>query len=325
MKIGYRTIKTAIGTPIAIWIAQLLGVTNFVSAGILTILCIQPSRKQSFLSAWNRFLACIIASVFSITFFYFIGYHPIVVGLLLMVFIPVTVLLKITQGIATSTVIILNLYGAHYLDFDFLVDQFLLIVVGIGTGLVMNLYMPSLDRKLKEKQQELEKNFQFVLYEIALYVRNKNIDWDGKEITRIGEILEEANDLVERDKENHLLRSKHIYRDYFKMRTRQFELLQRMLPLVTRLPKKDTISEKIANFFESLSEAVHPGNTAIIYLEKLENLRKEFDEEDLPCSKEEFETRANLFRLLHDIEDYLIVKLKYKESDIVRKKKEMES
>lgn len=323
MKIGYRTIKTAIGTPIAIWLAQSLGVTNFVSAGILTILCIQPSRKKSFLSAWNRFLACIIASIFSIVFFYFIGYNPIILGLLLVIFIPVTVLLKISQGIATSSVIILNLYGAGYLDFKFLIDQFLLIIIGIGTGLLLNLYMPSLDRKLKEKQEELEKNFQVVLYEIALYVRNKNIDWNGKEITRIQKILEEANDLVERDKENHLLRDKHIYRDYFKMRERQFELLQRMLPLVTKLPEKYTISEKIASFFEELSNAVHPENTAVIRLEKLEKLREEFDQEDLPCTKAEFETRANLFRLLHDIEEYLILKLKYKESDVKRKAKQV--
>ncbi len=80
MKIGYRTIKTAIGTPLAISVAQLLGVTNFVSAGILTILCIQPSRKQSFLSAWNRFSACIIATIYSFIFFETIGYNPLVVG-----------------------------------------------------------------------------------------------------------------------------------------------------------------------------------------------------------------------------------------------------
>ncbi|CDQ39722.1 MULTISPECIES: aromatic acid exporter family protein [Virgibacillus] len=321
MKIGYRTIKTAIGTPIAIWIAQLLGLSNFVSAGILTILCIQPSRKQSFLSAWNRFLACIIASMLSIVFFHYIGYHPAVVGVLLMVFIPVTVFLNITQGIATSSVIILNLYSAQYLDYAFLVDQFLLIVIGIGTGLLLNIYMPSLDNKLKAKQKELEQNFQVVLYEIALYVRNRNIVWDGKEITKIGQLLEEAADLVERDKENHLLRNKHPYRDYFRMRSRQYELLQRMLPLVTKLPKKDSITEKIAAFFEGLSEAVHPGNTAVIYLEELEQLKKEFDNEDLPCSREEFETRANLFRLLHDIEDYLLLKKRYKESDInIRKK-----
>jgi len=316
VKIGYRTIKTAIGAPIAISIAQLIGLTNFVSAGILTILCIQPSRKKSVLSAWHRFAACVLASLFSFVFFEFIGYNPIAVGIMLAFFIPATVLLKITPGIATSSVIILNLYSAEYMSYSFLFDQFLVILIGVGVGLLLNLYMPSLDKQLKEKQERLEKNFQIILYEIALYIKNKNENWNGKELTDSEDILQEALDLVDLDKENHLLRDQHPYYDYFIMREKQLALLGRMLPLVTKLPDKDVISEEIAEFFIKLSEAVHPGNTAIVYLNDLNNIRKNFDENSLPVTQKEFETKANLFRLLHEIEEYLILKRKFKESDV---------
>ncbi|WP_164668674.1 aromatic acid exporter family protein [Virgibacillus doumboii] len=316
MKIGSRTIKTAIGTPISISIAQVLGVTNFVSAGILTILCIQPSRKRSVMSAWHRFLACIIASIFSIVFFEMIGYSPIVIGLMLLCFIPTTVLLKITPGIATSSVIILNLYSAEGISLTFLTEQFILIVVGVGIALLVNLYMPSLENQLKEKQNKLEENFQVILHEIALYIRDRNDKWAGKELSNCEQLLQEASNLVSLDKENHLLRSKHPYYDYFTMRRKQFDLLQKMLPLVSKLPNTDSISMQIADFFEDLSDNVHPGNTAIIYLDELEELRKTFDKEELPKTQEEFETRANLFRLLHEIEDYLILKKKFKASDV---------
>ncbi|MEN1970154.1 aromatic acid exporter family protein [Lentibacillus sp. N15] len=321
MKIGYRTIKTALGTPIAIILAQLLGVTNYVSAGILTILCIQPSRKRSVLSAWDRFLACTLAIIFSFVFFETIGYNPISVGIMLALFIPVTVLLNISQGIATSSVIILQLYGAGHISTRFIMEEFLLILVGVGTGLLVNLYMPSLENKLHRMQQRLEENFQTILKEIALYIRDKNQSWDGKELTGVEQILQEANDLVARDMENHLLRQKHPYQDYFTMRAKQFELLQRMLPLVTRLPNTVTISEPIAHFFEKLSDSVHPGNTAVLFLDELDSLKKEFDEEPLPTTQDEFETRANLFRLLHDIEDYLLLKKKFKASDVKKNKK----
>lgn len=46
-KIGYRTIKTALGTALAIYISQLLHLQNFASAGIITILCIQITQKRS--------------------------------------------------------------------------------------------------------------------------------------------------------------------------------------------------------------------------------------------------------------------------------------
>ena len=320
MKIGYRTIKTAIATPIAISIAQLFSVYNVVSAGIITILCIQPSRKQSVESAVQRFFACILAIIFSVIFFELLGYAPYVLGLLLAIFIPTAVFLKIEKGIMTSTVITLNLYVFDSIKLDFIYDQLLLIIIGIGVGLLVNLYMPSLDKELKMLQRKLEDNFQTILKEIALYIREENMDWDGKELAKVTEIFEKADELVERDRENHMLRDQHSFYNYFRMRKKQFDLLQQMLPLVTRLPKKDNISEEIATFFEKLSQVVHPGNTAIIYLNELRELKAQFKAEDLPENHEEFETRASLHQLLHEIEEYLKLKYKYKKSDVKNSK-----
>ncbi len=311
MKIGYRTLKTAIATPLAIGIAQFVGVSNIVSAGILTILCIQPSRKQSVESALHRFFACILAIIFSVAFFELINYTPIVLGLLLTVFIPTTVLLKIQKGILTSTVITLNLYSLGTIKFDYISDQLLLTIVGIGTGLIVNLYMPSLDKHLTKIQAKLESNFKSILHEIALFIKEGNMNWDGKEISNIELSLEKAQQLVERDRENHLLKDDHSFEKYFTMREKQFELLQQMLPLVTRLPKKDLMSEKIAIFFEQLSAAVHPGNTAKVFLNQLNEIKTLFKGQPLPTTQEEFETRSSLHQLLFLIEEYLKIKSKF--------------
>lgn len=320
MKIGYRTLKTAIGTPIAISLAQLAGLSNFVSAGILTILCIQPSRKSSLLSAWQRFIACIKAVVFSCVIFEWIGYHAVSVFILLLLFIPTTVALKATPGIASSSVVMLNLYGSGQVSASLILQQFILIMIGIGTGLVLNLYMPSLDNKLKKKQVQLEHNFSRILFEYSQYIRDENSEWRGEEIAAAEDVLEEAKRLVIRDRDNHLLRNEHTYYNYFKMRERQFELLKKMLPLVTYLPKTDAIAHQIADFFERLAKSVHPGNTAITFLEDLKELRREFHDQDLPDTRESFETRAHLFQLLHEIEEYLIIKNKFKKSDVTTSK-----
>ncbi|RDW19136.1 hypothetical protein CWR48_08795 [Oceanobacillus arenosus] len=316
MKIGYRTIKTAVGTPIAVSIAQLLGLTNFVSAGILTILCIQSSRKRSFVTAWDRFLACAIASIYSFIFFELFGHNPIALGMMLIAFIPTTVFLHITSGIATSSVIILNLYSASSNPTSFLMQQFLLIIIGIGTALLLNLYMPSLDKILEDKQKELEDKFQEILFQISRYIRNNEEVWDGKEIIESEEMLNKANNLVERDIENHFIRNKHPYRDYFRMRYRQLEHLKAMLPLASQLERADALSERIADYFERLSKNVYPENTAIIFLNELKELRASFNLEKLPTTREAFEVRSNLFQLLHEVEDYLKIKQKYKKTDI---------
>lgn len=48
MRIGMRTIKTAVGACIAIWIANWLSLDYAVSAGVITILSIQNTKKKLF-------------------------------------------------------------------------------------------------------------------------------------------------------------------------------------------------------------------------------------------------------------------------------------
>ncbi|MCA0970155.1 aromatic acid exporter family protein [Halobacillus litoralis] len=316
MKIGYRTIKTALGTPFAIWVAQMLQLDNFASAGILTILCIQITRKKSILSAWHRFAACMIAMGLSFAFFEVFGYQPIAIGLMLFAFIPVTVWLKITPGIVTSSVIILHLYGSGNIGWGVIWNELVLITVGIGTALLLNLYMPSLETKLEQYQREVEHNFSSILKEFAAYLREGNEHWAGRELTHTAEVLEKAKSLAFRDVENHLLRTHNPFYHYFHMRMKQFELLERMLPLVSQISTSYSHGQAIADFFEELADAVHSGNTAIIYLKKLKQMKDQFRNDQLPESREEFEVRASLYHLLNQIEEYLIIKRSFKKSDV---------
>src|SRR5699024_1312379 len=144
--------------------------------------------------------------LFLFIFFELLGYSAIVVSLLLDVFIPTTIFLKIEKGIMTSTLITLNIYAVRTVKTGFIYNQLILIVISIGTRLLVNLYMPSLDKQLKSLQNKVEDNFRIVLREIARYIREEHMDWDGKEITHLEEIFEETEELVERDKENHMIR-----------------------------------------------------------------------------------------------------------------------
>src|SRR5699024_5184936 len=311
MKIGYRTLKTAVATPIAIDVASSLGATNVVSAGIFTMLCIQPSRKQSVESAGYRIIGSIIVIILSIVLFELLGYNFVVLSVCLMIFITISVALKIEQAIMTSTVIMLNLFSFGKINLSFIQEQFYLTFIGVGIGLIVNLYMPDLSKPLNKFQKDLEDHFQIILHEISLYLKEDHLDWDGREIQEVENILDEANALVERDRENNLFKEKLSYEVYFSMRQKQFELLKQMLPVVTRLPKRDAISEKTAEFFESLSKAVHPGDTAMIYIQKLDEVRELFDDK-LPETQEEFEARSSIFQLLYLIEEYLMLKHRYR-------------
>ncbi|MBU7593425.1 aromatic acid exporter family protein [Metabacillus halosaccharovorans] len=311
-KIGYRTVKTALGTTISIILAQFIGLEYYTSAGIITILCIQVTKKKSLRSSWERFLACSLAMIFSFIFFEGIAYHPLIIGLLLLLFIPATVIVKATQGIVTSTVVIFHLFSTNHITIQVIGNEFLLVTIGIGVALVMNLYMPSVEKKLKNYQIQIEDNLASIFHEIELYLVQKDRKWDGKEITITAQLINEAKTLAFRDVENHFLRHENSYYHYFKMREKQFEIIERVIPSITSIHIAVEQSKMIADFLHELKVNIHPGNTAHKFLVQLLNMKNSFEEMDLPKTREEFEARAALYHFVREMEQYLIIKSHFK-------------
>ena len=311
-KIGYRTIKTAIGVGLAIWIAQLLELNSFPSAGIITILCIQVTKKQSLKAAFSRFGACLIAMAYSFVFFEGLGFTPLVIGLMLLLFIPTTVITGVKEGIVTSSVIILHIYSAGNVTVELLLNEISLLVVGISVALLINLYMPSMEKQFVQYREEIEDDFALIFRKLALYLRTGETNWDGAELIRVNDQIAEAKVMAFRNVENHVRRYDDLYYRYFKMREKQFDILERMIPLVAALPEKTPYHLRIADFFEDLAEHIHPYNTSHVYLEKLEEMKVELQQMDLPKNREEFKTQAALFDIVKLIERYLIVKSVYK-------------
>ena len=307
-RIGYRTIKTAIGTSAAIILAQIFGLENFASAGILTILCIQVTKKKSLLTSWHRFFACVLAMFFCLLIFEGISYHPLMIGLLLLLFIPTAVMLNISDGIVTSSVIILHIYSAGQMTVDLVVNELGIISIGIGVALIANLFMPSLDQKLDGYRKQIEENFKLIFQEIVVYLRTNESNWDGLEITETAKLIEEAESLAFRDVENHFLRKKNLYYQYFKMREKQFEIIERFFPTIISISHTVEQAEMIADYIEEISKNIHSGNTAYLFLDKLNEMRATFKKMPLPKTREEFEARAALLQFVLEMEQYLMIK-----------------
>ena len=313
-KIGYRTVKTAIGMVISISIAQFFNLDYYTSAGIITLLSIQVTKKKSLQVAAARFTACVVAILFSFLFFEGIGYHPVLIGTLLLLFIPATVMLKATEGIASSSVIILHFYVAKEFTFSLVFNELLLIVIGIGVALLVNMYMPSAERQLKVYQKKIEDLFRIILREIVQYLRTNKNDWDGSELMEATDVLEKAKSLALRNLENRLLRNEDYYYRYFQMREKQFEIIERVLPIVTSITYTVEQRNMVANFIEELSNVIGSGNKAQEFLHKLYEMRMVSQIMELPKTREEFEERAALLHFVKEMEQYLIIKSQFNKS-----------
>ncbi|MGE5702388.1 MAG: aromatic acid exporter family protein [Clostridia bacterium] len=308
MLIGTRTIKTAIGTGISIAIAQGLGLDYYATAGIITILCIQNTRRQTIQTSLFRIAASLLVLLFAWLFFTLLGFHAWTIALILLLFLPVLVRLKIQGGFVTSAVILLHIFTVQQMTIPILLNEMSLVGIGVIIAMLMNLWMPSYDKELVELQKAIEHNFRTILKEFAIYLQNGESDWNGKEMLETAQLLDKAIKLAALENENRILRSEKDAFDYFVMREKQFGLLERMMPIVSSLHLQVPQGRQLAEFLDDLGTRVHPGNTAYLSLERLRKMREAIDQTPLPQSQEEFGIRAALFYLIHEIEEYLYIK-----------------
>lgn len=312
VKIGYRTAKTAIGITVSILLAEWMGLNNAVSAGIIAILCIQNTKQQSLKASWTRLGAGIVALFYSGLFFELFAYHAAVIGLIMIVFIPTTVALKVQEGIVSSTVLILHMYAAKELTASLIVNELGLVFIGVGVALILNSYMPSVENELVKMQQQTESLFERIFEEVISYLRTNEHSWDGKELTETADLLKKAKSLAYKDVQNHFTRHHSLFYQYFTMREKQFEIIERLISVVISISHRPEQAAMIAEFMEEIKANIHPGNTAKLHLSHLNDLKHEFEEMPLPKTREEFEARAALLQFVREMERYLLIKARFR-------------
>ncbi|WP_134682789.1 aromatic acid exporter family protein [Brevibacillus migulae] len=306
-KIGTRIIKTAVGVALSVFLAQWAGLQFYTMAGVLTMLCIQVTRKKSLQTSGKRIGACFLGLLLSFFLFDWIGYHPATLFLTVIILLPLLVKLRLQDGVTTSMVVILQIYTQKEFTIPLFLNEMGLVGIGVGVALLMNLYMPKRENQMSAVQQKLESNFALILREFAVYLRRGESEWDGREMLETAELLEQMETMAIQNMENQLFRKDDDYYRTYSMRAKQFELLEAMLPIISSLYEQVPHAERLANFLDKLSEQIYDDEHAYVLLEELREMRKMHKTQPLPVTRAEFETRASLYHLFNEMEHFLML------------------
>lgn len=305
MRIGFRTIKTALGVSISVFIAQFLQLQYFTAAGILTLLCIQKSRKQSVKAALSRLFACLLSLFLSSVLFEIIGYQAYAFLVLLLFFIPLCVKLRIHEGIASSSVIVMHVYMHGEWEAFFFLNEIGVILIGLGVALLINWYMPSIDKTLARYRDQVDGLIAAILKETALYLKEGRTLWDGKELLLLADILAKASSLAVLDAENSLQRKESSYHHYFRAKRKQYDILERMLPAVSGISIQMEQGRRIGELIEEMNAHMSGGIPSPHLAEKLRSIRDYHKLLPLPVTRDEFENRASLYAVANELERFI--------------------
>jgi len=306
--IGYRTLKTAFGVVIAMYLAITLELNDATSAGIITILSLQNTRKQSVQLAIKIIGAFLLALFISVILFRLLGYTPFIFGLFLLIFIPLTVRLKLQEGIVNSAVLITHLLVEQNTQFSYLLNQLYLIAIGVTIALILNLFMPNLESKFKEKQLFIENLISSILLNMSASLRDQTCSIEENNLfNQLKRTLSEGSSIAHINYNNRIFATNNNHRQYMELRQQQLNCLLSMKKHFDRLSitYKQTII--IAEFTSKVAHSISDYTMTNNQLAELRNLRESFTTMPLPQDRAEFENRSILYQFLNDMEELLLV------------------
>lgn len=301
--------KMAVSAAIALSIGNYLELKFATVGAVIAILSIQDTRLKALVVGKNRIIACVLGQVLSIALYKTLGQNPLVFGLFLITFIPLTSKLKIEEGMIASVVLSTHLLVADSINRSWIVNEFLLMIIGIGVASILNLFMPSLEDKFKDDIKWIEEKYKIIISKMAKSLNTCTVDIDEQSIIEsVEERLLHSKETAYKIVNNNFFRTNSYYTDYINMRINQFDTIKRMRLHFQKFNIPVEQMKWMGQFTQRVSEHISQYNDCKDLLKELDELRGEFKKMALPKTREEFESRAQLLQFLNDMEEFLYMK-----------------
>lgn len=304
-----NTVKITVAAVLAILCAQALKLDFAVSAGIVAILSVQPTKKETLRTALARLLAFAVALVISITLFNLLGFTVPVFFLYLLIFILVCQWRKWISAMAMDSVLI-----SHFLSFGKtgpaeIKNEVLLFVLGVAFGILVNLLLHKKTDYIEELKKQTDNQIKLVLHRMALRIQNPDLaDYDGSCFVSLNESIFTAKKQAEENYNNQFSKKDTFDSRYLDMREKQTKILYEMFKTAQALHTTPATAALLSDFLEKISNEYHKDNDVKALLEELALIHDKMKAHPLPQTRTEFEDRANLFILMERLKEFLQIK-----------------
>lgn len=309
-----KIIKITIGCCIAMWLANLFGLKNAASAGVITLLSIQNTKKETLSIALKRLFAFFLALGLTFVCFSLFGFQISSFGIFLFLFLIFCYIGKSEESIAMNTVLMTHFLIEKSFTFSFILNEFFILAIGISIGIIINFYMPRKVELIKKEQYMVDSAMQAILEEMSKVIIGKFNHTIDMQLDNLEKNLNTALCHAYENMNNTLANDMRYYVEYMEMRLAQCSILRKIHSNLDNIMIIPSQAHIVSRFLKKTASSFHEYNNAIDLLQQLKEMQKLFKLSSLPKTREEFETRAILFQIVNDIEYLLLIKRKFAQS-----------
>lgn len=307
-----NAIKIGTAAIFAIVFAEMMNLSFTISAGIVAILSVAPTKKETIKTASNRFYAFIVALILCYTCFTLLGYGLTGFFVYLFTFILICQWQGWASAMAMNSVLISHFLTFEVMNFATVYNEVALYCLGTGFGILVNLHLHENVHFMEQMEQETDEQIKMILERMAQRICNRDMeDYNGLCFGTIRKSLQKASAIAE---ENYL--NKWDKKDtwdirYIALREQQAHILYNIYKRVRKLHTTPVTAECISQFIQKLCDSYDKNTTADEFLEEFYELRSILRDSPLPVTRKEFEDRAELYGVLGDIEEFMLAKKEF--------------
>lgn len=319
-----QAVKIAIGSSLAIFLAQELQLLFATSVGTITLLTIVMTKWDTVRLSLYRILSFGVSVVLAGILFQTIQSEWIAFGIYIFLVVVICDVMDWKAAVSVNAVI-----GTHFLaeknfTYEFIWNEFLLVATGIIVALALNLFHGNRSQKKRiiQNMRATEKDLQMILGELAAYLDNRDMQRDvWADLRRLEENLHQYVAMAYEYQENTFHSHPGYYISYFELRLNQCQVLHNLHSEMRKIRKIPGQAKIVSQYILYLMDYVTELNIPVEQIEKLNAIFERMEYEPLPKSREEFVNRAMLYHILMDLEEFLILKKRFVESLDEKKKK----
>lgn len=316
-KILLLALKIGVGGSAAYFIAEFFELDFASSAGIIALLTLQTTKWETFRLSFRRIITFFLTFGLCLLLFYVVRTTWLDYGLFLFFMVILCELLGWRTTISVNAVI-----GAHFLStqnfsYEFLINELLLVIIGITVAIVLNLFHinSAHESGIIKCMRNVEHDMKKILMELSGYLKHQSMGdhvWD--DILKLEDDLEKYLDFAHEYQNNTFVSHPEYYIDYFRMRGQQCGALLNMHKEMQRISELPKQAEIVSHYILDMCEHVTEMNDPKKQIAQLEEVVEEMQNQQLPQTREEFEGRALLYHVLMELEDFLLYKKRFVES-----------
>lgn len=302
-----KVLKLSLGSILAIIIASFFKLQYSTVAGVITLLVVKDTKKETLKGAFGKLFGFVLCTVYSYICFNLLGYNLFAFSLYILIIIGTCFVLNIRYVIAMCVVI-----SSHYLlqssmSIYWILNETGLFIIGAGIGIIINMYMPSNFNKIYLGQQKLQEQVSLILMDIADIISNpdKNLSFQDN-LDELNKLIKNSTKDAYENINNNLLSDTKYFLEHMEIIKSQRDILNNLYTLVSQLNYVPSQGYIVSEFINKVGNTSFEANTVTNLLSDLNRISNDMKTQPLPKDREEFENRAILFLCLTELKKYLV-------------------